>query len=127
VLAPTGGGLYRSKDGGRSWELLYSCYCRSAWWNPDNHDHIIFGPADSVDRNGRIEITEDGGRSWKDASQGLGTPWEGHMVERFYPSEDNLLAVLSNGEVHSSHITDLEWTHILPDAGFIEAVAVIPA
>jgi photosystem II stability/assembly factor-like uncharacterized protein len=127
VLAPTGGGLYRSKDGGRSWELLYSCYCRSAWWDPDNPEHIIFGPAEGVDSGGRIEVSQDGGRSWKDASQGLQTPWEEHMVERFYPAGDHLMAVLSNGEVFNSPFSTVEWQPVFPEAGRVQALAVISA
>ena len=34
VFAPTGGGFYRSIDGGRTWTLLYDCYCRAAWIDP---------------------------------------------------------------------------------------------
>jgi hypothetical protein len=26
VYAPTGGGFYRSNDGGKTWKLLYDCY-----------------------------------------------------------------------------------------------------
>jgi photosystem II stability/assembly factor-like uncharacterized protein len=125
VLAPTGGGLYLSQDGGKSWELIYSCYCRSAWWDPDNSDHIIFGPADSVDQNGRIEFTKDGGKNWNSASRGLQTPWEDYMVERFYLAREELLAVLSNGKLYSAPFSTLEWKPVLPDAGFIEALAVI--
>src|SRR5512143_1874268 len=31
VFAPTGGGFYHSADGGKTWELLYDCYCRAVW------------------------------------------------------------------------------------------------
>ena len=31
VYAPTGGGFYRSKDGGKTWTLFYDCYCRAVW------------------------------------------------------------------------------------------------
>jgi photosystem II stability/assembly factor-like uncharacterized protein len=125
VLAPTGGGLFRSQDGGKTWALLYSCYCRSAWWDPDDPDHIIFGPADGVDHNGRIEVTRDGGGNWEDASEGLQTPWGDHMVERFYPAGDDLLAVLSNGEVFTAPFESLRWQPVLPDAGRVQAVAFI--
>jgi hypothetical protein len=63
VTASTGGGLYRSNDAGANWRLLYECYCRAAWVDPDDPEHILLGPADSVSRNGRIEETRDGGAS----------------------------------------------------------------
>ncbi|MGZ9236099.1 MAG: WD40/YVTN/BNR-like repeat-containing protein, partial [Anaerolineales bacterium] len=75
VYAPTGGGFYRSNDGGKTWKLFYDCYCRAVWVDPQNPEHIILGPADGVDRNGRIEESRDGGQSWSPASSGLQVPW----------------------------------------------------
>ena len=72
VFAPTGGGFYHSADGGETWECLYpGCYCRAAWIDPHDIRHIVLGPADGVDYNGRIEETRDGGRTWQPASSGL--------------------------------------------------------
>ena len=102
VLAPTGGGFYRSTDGGETWALLYDCYCRAVWVDPIDPQHMILGPADGVDRNGRIEMTTDGGRTWLPASAGLKVPWRNSMVERFTQVDDDLLAVLSNGELFSA-------------------------
>ena len=47
VFAPTGGGFYRSSDGGKNWDYLYECYCRAMWsdpekaldWNPHRFHH----------------------------------------------------------------------------------------
>ena len=61
--APTGGGFYRSWDGGQSWEQRYTCYCRAAWVDPDDPQHLILGRAETVDRGGRIEESRDGGQS----------------------------------------------------------------
>lgn len=61
VLAPTGGGFYRSIDGGRTWKLLYDGYCRAVWIDPSDAHHMLLGPADGVEQNGRIEETRDGG------------------------------------------------------------------
>jgi len=125
VDAPTGGGFYRSFDGGRTWELLYRCYCRAARTDPADPAHLILGPADGVSSNGRIEESRDGGRTWKSASEGLEVPWRNHMVERFTQVGSELFAVLSNGEVLSTHLPALEWQRILPDAKKVNALTAI--
>lgn len=122
VFAPTGGGLYRSKDGGVSWQHLYRCYCRAVWSDPADAEHLVFGPADSVDRQGRIELSEDGGGTWQAASDGLQVPWSHHMVEHFLQVDYSLLAVLSNGDLVAAPLTTLKWQPILPDAGWVRAV-----
>jgi photosystem II stability/assembly factor-like uncharacterized protein len=127
VLAPTGGGFYRSEDGGTRWTRLYSSYCRAVWADAADPARLILGPADSVDRNGRIEMSEDGGQTWLDASQGLDTPWPRHMVNRFVQVDYELLAVLSNGDLLSAPLESLEWTRILPEAGRVLAVTPMRA
>ena len=123
VTAATGGGLYRSGDCGRNWKCLYTCYCRAVWVDPDDSQHIIFGPADGVSRNGRIEESRDGGQTWQPASEGLEVPWPQHMVERFYQIDTQLLAVLSNGELRSTRLKKIKWHRILPSIKKITAVA----
>lgn len=125
VYAPTGGGFYRSDDGGRSWVLRYDCYCRAVWLDPRDPEHIILGPANSVDRDGRIEETRDGGHTWALAGTGLDAPWRRHMVERFAQAGDELLAVLSNGELFAAPLATLAWRRILPEIRDIAAVAVM--
>jgi photosystem II stability/assembly factor-like uncharacterized protein len=125
VYAPTGGGFYGSKDGGATWDDLYRCYCRAVWPDPADAAHLIMGPADSVDRDGRIEETEDGGQAWTPAAKGLEAPWARHMVERFRQVDGELLAVLSNGDLLAAPLTGLEWRYILPDAGWVQVVAAM--
>lgn len=127
VLAPTGGGFYRSSDGGATWELLYDCYCRAVWVDPKNARHMLLSPADGVDRNGRIEATHDGGKTWELASEGLQVPWPRGMVERFAQVDKELLAVLSNGQLLIAPLEALAWRRILPDSGRVNAVAAITA
>ncbi len=127
VTASTGGGLYRSTDGGSHWVLLYRCYCRAVWLDPDDHDHLIFGPADSVDAGGRIEESLDGGQTWRFASLGLDVPWRRHMVERFEQAGDEIMAVLSNGHLVAASLSDLTWRRILPDVLDINAIAPLVA
>jgi photosystem II stability/assembly factor-like uncharacterized protein len=122
VIAPTGGGFYRSTDGGKTWSLIYDCYCRAAWINPQDPQNILLGPADGVDRDGRIEATNDGGMTWISASGGLQVPWSRGMVERFTQVGDDILAVLSNGELLSTALSELQWRRILPSVDGVAAV-----
>lgn len=124
ITAATGGGLYRSTDGGATWRCLYRCYCRAVWVDPADPAHILFGPADDVSRNGRIETSTDGGETWHPASGGLDVPWPRHMVERLTAAGDELLAVLSNGELLSASPRALRWRRILPGVSHVRSVAV---
>jgi len=123
VFAPTGGGFYKSADGGQTWTCLYDGYVRAVWVDPADPDHLLLGPADGVDARGRIEQTRDGGRTWLPASTGLSTPWRRHMVERFLQVNDHLLAVLSNGQLLAAPLATLAWGQILPEVKGVRAVA----
>ena len=123
VYAPTGGGFYRSEDGGNTWRFCYDCYCRAAWVDPADPAHIVLGPANGVNRGGRIEETYDGGATWRSASHGLAVPWNENMVERFLQVGDELLAVLSDGSILASSLPEISWRHILPDVTQINAAA----
>ena len=125
VYAPTGGGFYRSADGGAHWSLRYDCYCRACWVDPANPDHLLLGPADNVEVNGRIEETVDGGQSWTPASGGLDVPWPENMVERFVVDGGNLMAVMNNGELLAAEIGQWTWQRLLPEAGHVVGAAVI--
>jgi photosystem II stability/assembly factor-like uncharacterized protein len=125
VYAPTGGGFYRSYDRGKTWKLLYVCYCRAVWVDPLDPAHLILSPADGVDRNGRIETSHDGGKSWSMASNGLNVPWGRGMVERFVQANDELVAVLSNGQLLSATLSTLAWHHILTEISDVNMVTLI--
>lgn len=112
VYAPTGGGFYTSRDGGATWALPYECYVRAMWLDPKEASHMLLGPADNVDRNGRIEESRDGGATWEPASNGLDVPWRDHMVERFKQVGDELFAVLSNGEIYLARVNEWEWARV---------------
>jgi len=124
LFAPTGGGFFVSGDGGLTWQRRHDpCYCRAVWVDPVDPEHMVLGPADSVDRNGRIEETFDGGRSWESSTNGLDTPWPNHMVERFVSIGVHLFAVLSNGQLLVSPIGDWHWRYLLKGVRGISGVA----
>ena len=125
VYTPTGGGFYRSKDGGKTWKLFYDCYCRAVWVDALDPEHLILGPADYVDSNGRIEESHDGGQSWSLASNGLKVPWRRGMVERFFQAGDELFAILSNGQLLSAPLSSLEWHRILPNITDVNAITTM--
>ena len=125
VYAPTGGDFYRSYDGGKTWVDLYDCYCRAVWVDPHDSEHIILSPADHVDSNGRIEESHDGGKSWSQASNGLQVPWRRGMVERFFQAEDELFAVLSNGQLLSAPLSTLEWHRTLTNITNVNAITTM--
>jgi photosystem II stability/assembly factor-like uncharacterized protein len=127
VFAPTGGGFYTSSDGGTTWACVYDCYCRAVWVDPHDPAHLILGPADGVDRNGRIESTHDGGQTWAAASTGLQVPWRRGMVERFAQVDDELMAVLSNGRLYRAPLAGLEWRQVLPDVKDVNAITSLEA
>jgi photosystem II stability/assembly factor-like uncharacterized protein len=126
LTAATGGGLYRSTDGGAVWRSLYRCYVRAVWVDRGDPRHIIAGPADGVSRNGRIERTRDGGRTWEPASGGTDAPWSRHMVERLLAAGGRVFAVLSNGELWTAASAGGPWQRILPEAGEVKALAAEP-
>lgn len=123
VYAPTGGGFYRSNDGGKTWKLCYDCYCRAVWVDSRDSEHLILGPADYVESNGRIEESQDGGQTWSLASNGLKVPWRRGMVERFFQAEDELFAVLSNGQLFTTALSALEWKRVLTNITGVNAIA----
>ncbi len=119
ISACCGGGFYRSTDRGKSWGKIYDCYCRAAWIHPSDPNHIVLGPADDVSQNGRVEVTRDGGKTWTETSGNLSSPWAERMVERFLPLPDELLAILSDGEILLRKSDGGDWV-----SGFSESAPV---
>jgi photosystem II stability/assembly factor-like uncharacterized protein len=125
IFAVTGGGFYRSNDGGATWTLLYDCYCRAIWPDPNDAQHIIFGPADGVGRMGRIEETHDGGKSWRPASGSLKVPWPNTMAERLTLIGQDLFAVLDDGRLLVAPLATLDWQFILPEVSDVNAMTAM--
>jgi photosystem II stability/assembly factor-like uncharacterized protein len=123
VFAATGGGLYRSQDGGATWRHLYDCYCRSLWLDPQDPDHVIFGPADYVGSYGRIEETLDGGQTWRVISEHLDTPWPRTMPERFAQIDGELFCVRDDGRLLVASAGAGDWHSVLGEIESINAIA----
>lgn len=121
VLAATGGGFYRSDDGGATWACLVECYVRAVWVDPADAEHILLGPAEDVGERGTITVSRDSGHTWQPAAAGLPVPWPHDMVERFIPAGSELLAVLDGGQVFTSPLGAWQWQPLLPEAGHITA------
>ena len=47
------------------------------------------------------------------------------MVERFTQVGDELLAILSNGDLLAANLSDLKWQHILPEVKDVNAIAAM--
>lgn len=123
VFAPTGGGLYYSIDGGSFWNRLHEAYCRAVWVDPDRPGRMIVGIAEGPDRNGRIVHSINGGDTWEQEMANQGTVWPSYMVERYLQVDEELLAVLSNGELISARLDRLEWQTVLPAGEAVRAIA----
>ena len=112
--APRLGGVGRSRDGGKSWDVLHNDYTRSTIVPAANPELVLAGPAPEVGRQGRIEVSADGGESWEPAGQGLDTPMA-DMVELFVPAPDGTIyAVCSRGRLLSSDPGPWRWRSALP-------------
>jgi photosystem II stability/assembly factor-like uncharacterized protein len=127
IFAATGGGLFYSSDGGSRWTRIRSRYCRAVWVDPVRPGHLIAGPADWVDRNGRIEESINGGQTWEQLDSGITSPWPSHMVERFLQVDGELLAVLSNGELLSTSLDTLSWRTVLAPVTDVRAATAVTA
>lgn len=122
VVAPTGGGLYYSYGGGRGWSQLLDRYCRAVWLDPVRPAHMVVGPADAPDRNGQIVETLDGGDAWQVIMDGLPPSMPDYMVEQFVQMDDELLAVLSNGELVVAPLDTFAWRTVLAAVHGVRAV-----
>lgn len=101
VYAATGGGRYRSRDGGLHWDLIGDGYTRAVWSDPEQPQILLAGPARYVGAMGRVERSTDGGNTWTLASDGFQLPM-GDMIERFVGDGSHVLAVTSEGALYTA-------------------------
>src|SRR5262249_39330051 len=99
-------------------------YTRSAIVPPAEPDVVLAGPAPQVGRQGRIEVSADGGESWQPAGGGLDIPMR-DMVELFVPAPDGTVyAGCSGGRPLRSSPDTWRWRGALPDEQPDNAVSV---
>jgi len=125
AFAATGGGLYRTENGGGSWKHLHQCYCRAVWVDPHDAEHIVLGSADAVDTNGRIEETINGGKSWRPSTGSLPARWPSHMVDQFYVDNDDLYGILTNGNLITTRIGRFDWTLAFHELSHVTGIVAI--
>jgi len=122
--APKLGGVGRSRDGGKSWDVLHTDYTRSTIVPPASPELVLAGPAPEVGRRGRIEVSADGGESWQPAGEGIDTPMP-DMVELFVPAPDGTIcAVCSRGRLLRSDPGPWRWRSALPSDQLDSVVSV---
>ena len=122
--SPALGGVGRSQDGGRTWDVLHTDYTRSTIVPPARPDLVLSGPAPEVGRSGRIEVSADAGESWQPAAGGIDAPMP-DMVELFVVApDDSVYAVCSGGRLLRSAPGPWRWTSALP-AGVPEGVVSV--
>jgi photosystem II stability/assembly factor-like uncharacterized protein len=124
VYAATGGGRYRSFDGGEHWELVGDGYTRAVWVDPDRPTVILSGPARYVGAMGRIERSTDAGDTWALASDGLQVPMK-DMVESFVTAGSHALALTSDGALYTARRGVWMWRAL--DLGLPPVRAVVVA
>jgi photosystem II stability/assembly factor-like uncharacterized protein len=112
--APPLGGLARSNDGGRTWRKFYSDYTRAVIVPPARPDLVLAGPAKAVGAQGRIEVSADGGESWRPADDGIASPMA-DMVELFLAAPDgSIWAICSQGRLLRAEPGEWRWRSPLP-------------
>ena len=122
--SPRLGGVGRSRDAGLTWEVLHNEYTRSAIVPPTHPDLVLAGPSPTVGRQGRIEVSADGGETWQTASRGIDTPMP-DMVELFVVAPDeSIYAICSGGRLLRSAPYDWHWRSALPPGQDVHVVSV---
>jgi len=121
IYAATGGGRYRSHDGGQGWDSIGDGYTRAVWIDPERPEMVLTGPARYVGAMGRVERSIDGGDNWALAADGFKVPMS-DMIERFISAGSHVLALTSEGALYTAKRNVWMW-HVL-DLGLAPVRAV---
>lgn len=124
VFAATGGGLFRTDDGGSTWKKLHPGYVRAVLVDPDNPDRVLAGPARDVDEGGTVLLSSNRGEHWEEAGEGLIPPLpdmiESFHLHRGFPRQ--VFAVTSGGNLFWSSLDTFKWRALGPDIKKVQFV-----
>ena len=123
IYAATGGGRYRSRNGGRKWELIGDGYTRAVWTDPERQRVVLAGPARYVGAMGRIERSIDDGDTWMLVSDGFKVPMS-DMIEKFVGARSRVIALTSDGAVYTARRGVWMWRALELGVPSVHAVAV---
>ena len=117
LLAATGDGLFVTHDGALSWSKLIDDYTRAVVIHPANARIAFAGPAHEVGEHGRIIRSDDGGKNWELASDGLKLPMD-DMVESFVIDRrepEIIFTIQSEGGLLRSKVRQVKWETVRCD------------
>ena len=118
------GGVARSRNGGKTWQKFHTDYTRATIIPPARPDLVLAGPAKQVGAEGRIEVSADGGDTWRPAGDGIEMPMK-DMVELFVAAPDgSIWAICSGGRLFSAEPGEWTWRSVLPDSTTIAVESV---
>ncbi len=111
----SGGGLFRSRDGGRTWEhLLADAFLRDVAISPTDPDQIFVASSSALSSGGYdpasrgVLHSADGGRTWSPFNEGL--PWPFASLLVFDPHPPHTLWLGSPGTGYCRHVFPPEVT-----------------
>jgi len=115
LFAATGGGVFRSRDGGETWQSVLPMYTRGICIQPTDPQTVVAGPARSVGHGGRIMVTEDSGETWRDADANLHFPLP-RMCEHIVCDAEHVFAVVLDDCVYCGRFAEgLQWRPVTRD------------
>lgn len=127
VFAATGGGVYRTFDGAKTWDRLIDDYTRGVAIHPIIPQVLFAGPARRVGHEGRILASEDGGDTWMLAAGGLEIPML-DMIESLTMHPDfpnDVFAITSQGQLLRSRIDHIRWRPVLDELPFVHTMDIV--
>lgn len=127
LFAATGGGVYRTRDGTRTWERLIDGYTRGVAIHPIMPEIVFAGPARRVGHEGRILASQDGGDTWMLAARGLEIPML-NMIESFviHPKFPNdVFAITSQGRLLRTRVDHIHWRSIIAGLPFVHDIDIV--